>query len=76
MADIRALYCQMYKPADEIEPPVGCNIPGFTMEECEAGADFLVVDPSHGHAQPVLRQVLAWDGVHVAGVHVAAVRQP
>ena len=24
----------------------------------------------------VLRQVLAWDGVHVAGVHVAAVRQP
>jgi hypothetical protein len=44
MADIRALYCQMYKPADEIEPPVGCNIPGFTMEECEAGADFLSLE--------------------------------
>ena len=43
MADIRALYCQMYAPADDIDVMI-CNIPGFTPEECEAGVDRLSIE--------------------------------
>lgn len=43
VAEMRGLYCKMYKPADGIEVSI-CNIPGFTDEECENGVDYLSID--------------------------------
>lgn len=40
MAQIRAVYCKMYLPADGILVDY-CTIPGFTEEECESGSDIL-----------------------------------
>lgn len=43
MAQIRAVYCKMYKPADGIEVS-SCTIPGFTDEEIEAHADYFTLN--------------------------------
>lgn len=43
MAEIRALYCQMYSPADGHEVEC-CTIPGFTLEECESGTDYFSLE--------------------------------
>lgn len=43
MAEIRGLYCRMYRPADGDENP-SCNIPGFSDEECASGVDYLSLE--------------------------------
>jgi hypothetical protein len=43
MAQIRALYCLRFKPADGVEMEY-CTIPGYTLDELESGTDFLSLD--------------------------------
>ena len=52
------------------------DLPGVLTCSPAGSADRVLLRVAARHSDAVLRQVLAWDGVHVAGVHVAAVRQP